>query len=294
MNPSGRHNPIAGVLWMTGAAICFAVALALVRHLSVTFSVFEIAFFRIAFGIVVMLPWIIRAGLAGLATRNLKLYAGRAVGSFLAVYAGYYSVTVIAIADSVALQFTLPIFTALLATLALKEPLYAHRWIAVALGFAGVLVIIRPGFADVHPGMLIALCAALLFAGVDVTTRFLSGRDSVKVILVYGFVFQLPIAAVPTALTWVTPGLDDLPSIAGFMVAALGAQICITRSFAAAEASLVSPVLYLRLPLVAVIGFVFYGELPSAWTWVGAAVLFASTYYSTWRDTVMTRQGRLS
>ena len=276
---------------MTGAAVSFSIALVMVRHLSATFSVFEIAFFRLAFGVLVMLPWIVRVGIAGLATENLKLYAGRAVFSFLAVCAGYYSVTLIAIADSVALQFTLPIFTAVLAAITLKEPLYVHRWIAVVLGFGGVLIIIRPGFADVHPGMLVALCAALLFAGVDVATRFLSGSDSVKVILVYGFVLQLPIAAVPTALTWVTPGLEDLPSVAGFMVAALGAQVCITRSFAAAEASLVSPVLYLRLPLVAAIGFLFYGELPSVWTWIGAAVLFASTYYSTWRDTVTTRRG---
>ncbi len=278
---------------MTGAAILFSVTLALVRHLSATFSVFEIAFFRLAFGFLVMLPWIIRVGIAGLGTKNLRFYAGRAVFSFMAVYAGYYSVTLIAIADSVALQFTLPIFTAVFAAIALKEPLYAHRWVAVILGFGGVLIIIRPGFADIHIGMLVALTAALLFAGVDVSTRFLSGRDSVNMILVYGFVLQLPIAAVPTALTWVTPGVEDLPSVAGFMVAALGAQICITRSFAAAEASLVSPVLYLRLPLVAAIGFFFYGELPGVWTWIGAAVLFASTYYSTWRDTVITRQEAL-
>ncbi len=275
---------------MTGAAVSFSVALALVRHLSATFPVFEIAFFRLAFGFAVMLPWIVRVGLAGLRTENLKFYAGRAVFSFLAVCAGYYSVTLIAIADAVALQFTLPIFTVIFAAIALKEPLYVHRWIAVILGFVGVLIVIRPGFAEIHIGMLIALAAAVLFGGVDVTTRFLSGRDSVKVILVYGFVLQLPIAAVPTALTWVTPGFGDLPAVVGFMVSALSAQVCITRSFAAAEASLVSPVLYLRLPLVAAIGFFFYGELPSVWTWVGAAVLFASTYYSTWRDTVITRQ----
>jgi len=290
MSSTARHNPIAGVLWMTGAAISFSVVLALVRHLAETFSVFEIAFFRLAFGALVMLPWVIQVGRVGLRTENLQFYAARAIFSFAAVYAGYLSVTLITIADAVALQFTLPIFTVLFAAIALNEPLYLHRWMAVILGFGGVLIIIRPGFADAHFGMLVALAAALLFAGVDVSTRFLSGKDGVNVILTYGFVLQLPIAAVPTALTWVTPGPADWPFILGFMVSALGAQVCITRSFAAAEASLVSPVLYIRLPLVALIGFAFYDELPSVWTWVGATVLFASTYYSTWRDTVITRQ----
>jgi drug/metabolite transporter (DMT)-like permease len=285
-----RHNPIVGVLWMAGAAVSFSVALALVRQLSLTFSVFEIAFFRLVFGIIVMLPWIIRVGRAGLRTENFRFYAVRAVFSFAAVYSGYYSITLIPIADAVALQFTLPILTAVFAVIALKEPLYTHRVLAVILGFGGVLIIIRPGFADVNIGVLIALGAAVLFAGIDVSTRFLSGKDPVNVILVYGFALQLPIAAVPTVLTWVTPGVGDTAAIAVFVVSAMGAQVCITRSFAAAEASLVSPVLYMRLPLVALIGFVFFEEIPSAWTWVGAAILFAVTYYSTWRDTQLTRR----
>ena len=152
-----------------------------------------------------------------------------------------------------------------------------------------MLIIVRPGFAEVNVGVAIALAAALLFGVVDVSTRFLAGSDGIRTILFYGFVMQLPIAIGPAAATWVTPTLADIPWIVAFAIGALSAQICITNSLAAAEASLVSPVLYLRLPLVALFGFVFFDELPSVWTWVGAALLFACTYWCTSRDARMAR-----
>ncbi len=286
----GRHNPVVGVLWMTAAAISFSVSIVLVRYLSATFSTFEILLFRLIFGTAVMLPWLFRFGLAGMRTENLRFYAGRAVLTFAASFASYYSVRLITVADSVALQFTLPIFTAILAALALGERVHRHRWIGIVFGFAGALIIVRPGFAEVNAGILIALAAALLFAGVDVMTRFLTGAGSVNQVLFYSFILQIPIVVVPAALDWVTPGPADLPWIGAFVLAAFGAQICMTKSFAAAEASLVSPALYLRMPVVALLGYIFFTELPSVWTWVGAAVLFVSTYYSTVRDTAMSRQ----
>lgn len=289
MSVIARHNPILGVLWMAVAAVFFSVTLALVRHLSGTFTVFEIAVFRLAFGLMIMLPWFIRVGPAGLRTNNFWFYCGRAVFAYIGVLVGYYSVVLITIADSVALQFTLPIFTAIFAMLILKERVRTHRWVGVLFGFTGALIIVRPGFAEVNVGMLLALAAALIYAGIDVSTRFLTGKDSVNLILFYGFALQLPIAAVPAAMTWVTPQMGDLPWIAAFVVAAVGAHICITKSFSVAEASLVSPVLYLRLPLVALIGFVFFQELPGIWTWVGGAILFGSTYYSARRDNAIDR-----
>ncbi len=289
MNAQARHNPVAGVLWMFGAAVAFSAAITLVRHLSANYSTFEIVIFRLVFGIAVMLPWAMRAGRAGLRTPNLRLYAVRAVLAYSAMFAGYYSVRLITIADSIALQFTLPIFTAILAVLLLKERAHAHRWIATVVGFAGVLIIVRPGFAEVNAGAAIALGAAFLFAAVDVSTRFLARSDGVRTMLFYGFVMQLPIAVLPAAATWVTPPLADLPWIGAFALCALGAQVCITKSLSTAEASLVSPVLYLRLPIVAVLGFVFFGELPSHWTWAGAALLFGCTYYSASRDARLAR-----
>ena len=288
--PRSRHQPLRGVLWMAAAALSFSITIALVRHLSTTMSTFEIVFFRQVFGVIFMLPWLMRVGVASLKTDRFSIYLVRAACTYSAMFAAYYSVTLIPMADSIALQFTLPFFTIIVAAIALGEGIYAHRWIATVTGFAGALIIVRPGFATFEPGMLVAIAAAAIYGAADTCTRYLSARDSVNLIVFYGFVIQLPVSAIPAALTWVTPGLGDLAWLTLFGIVAFVAQFFITRAFAAAEAGLVSPVLYLRLPFVALIGFLIFDEMPDEWTWIGAAILFASTIYSTRRDAVIARR----
>ncbi len=276
-----RHKPILGVLWMTAAALFFSIAIGFVRHLSDTYTTFEIAFFRQVLGMVIAGAWVWRAGLVALRTSVPHLHFLRAILGYAGLVAGYYAVRLISIADTQALQFTLPFFTFVFAAWALKEIIRAHRLTASIVGFAGALIIVRPGFVEVNLGMLIALAAAALFAGSDVTNRYLSGRDAVGAIVFYGFAFQLPIGLAASIPGWVTPSLAELPVITVFAAAAVAAQWCLTRSFAVAEASLVSPVLFLRLPIVALIGFVFFDQVTDLWTWLGAAIMIASTIHST-------------
>jgi drug/metabolite transporter (DMT)-like permease len=249
--------------------------------LSDTYTTFEIAFFRQALGILVASVWVWRAGLVALRTTVLHLHIFRAILGYGGVLTGYYAVRLISIADAQALQFTLPFFTFVFAAWALKETIRAHRIVATIVGFAGALIIIRPGFVDANLGMLIALSASALFAGSDVTNRYLSGRDSVGAIVFYGFAIQMPIGLVASIPGWVTPSLAEFPLIIVFAASAVVSHWCLTRSFAVAEASLVSPVLFLRLPFVALIGFVFFDQVTDLWTWIGAAIMIASTIYST-------------
>jgi len=266
---------------MAGAALSFSVAIGFVRYLSDTYTTFEIAFFRQALGILVASVWVWRAGLVALRTTVLHLHIFRAILGYGGVLTGYYAVRLISIADAQALQFTLPFFTFVFAAWALKETIRAHRIVATIVGFAGALIIIRPGFVDANLGMLIALSASALFAGSDVTNRYLSGRDSVGAIVFYGFAIQMPIGLVASIPGWVTPSLAEFPLIIVFAASAVVSHWCLTRSFAVAEASLVSPVLFLRLPFVALIGFVFFDQVTDLWTWIGAAIMIASTIYST-------------
>ncbi len=275
---------------MTAAALFFSVAIGFVRHLSDTYTTFEIAFFRQVLGIAVTSLWVWRFGLAALKTRVIHLHFLRAVLGYGGLVAVYYAVRLISLADAQALQFTLPFFTFVFAAWALKETIRAHRWAATVIGFAGALIIIRPGFAEVNAGMLIALGAVALFAGSDVTNRYLSGRDTIGAIIFYGFVIQFPIGFAASIPGWVTPSLAELPLIIVFAASAVAAQWCLTRSFAAAEASLVSPVLYLRLPFTALIGFVFFDQVTDLWTWIGAAIMIASTVYGTRIDARLTAQ----
>ena len=273
MNPA-----IRGVFWMAGAALCFSVSIGLVRQLSESMSTFEIVFLRQLLGAVVMIPWLWRAGLGALRTQVLPLHGVRAAFGYLGMAASYYSVTLIPLADAVSLQFTSPLWVALLAIFVLGESIRFNRWVAIALGFVGVLVIMRPGFAPIGIGMLIALASALFYAGGDVTVRALSRTDSIPVIMFYGYILQLPFAVVPAVATWSTPGWDVAPAFLAFLVAAVGAQWCMTTALSIADASLVTPVLFLRLPLVAAIGYLFFSQIPDTWTGVGAAIILTSTY----------------
>lgn len=274
---------------MAGAAFCFSLSFSFVRYLSDYISTFEILFLRQILGMTIMLPWLAKVGFSALRTTRIRVHGLRAVCGYGGMLAGYYALVLIPMADTVALQFTLPIFTAILAILFLGERVGINRWGAIVVGFCGVLVIIRPGFSEVNMGMAFALGSAALYAATDVSARSLSQTDSTPVIMFYAYILQLPLATLPAIWTWTTPELAQVPAILGFVVSAMAAQWCLTRSFALAEASLVSPVLFLRLPFVAVLGYVVFGQISSFWTWFGAAIIFASTLFLAHREAAAQR-----
>lgn len=267
-----------GMLWMLGAALFFSMSVGFVKHLSHTLTSFEIVFLRQLIGLVFMVPWLMRVGVFSMRTRRLPMLTLRAALSYLGMLTAYYAYTLIPLADAVALQFTTPLFTTVLAILFLKEVVGRHRWAALAFGFIGVTIIVRPGFEAINIGIPIALFAAFCYGSSNVANRALTSTESTPVIMFYGFLLQLPMAAVPAMAGWVTPGWEHALPLLGFGTVAVGAQFCLTRSLAAADASLVEPVMFIRLPCVAVIGYVLFAQVPDLWTWVGAAVIFLSTY----------------
>lgn len=266
------------MLWMLGAALFFSTSVGFVRHLSDTMTSFEIVFLRQVIGIVFMIPWLARVGVFSMRTKRLPMLTLRAAFSYLGMLGAYYAYTRISLADAVALQFTTPLFTTILAILFLKEIVGKHRWSALVFGFVGVIIIVRPGFAEINIGVPAALLAALFYGSSNVANRALTSTESTSVIMFYGFLLQLPMAAIPAAMTWITPGWEHVPPLLGFGIVAFGAQYCLTRSFAVADASLVEPVMFIRLPCVAAIGYVLFAQQPDLWTWIGAAVIFSSTY----------------
>jgi len=267
-----------GMLWMLCAALFFSTSVGFVRHLSNTLQAFEIVFLRQLIGVVFMIPWLLRVGVFSMRTRRLPMLTLRAALSYLGMLAAYYAYTRISLADAVALQFTTPLFTTILAILFLREVVGKHRWAALVFGFVGVIIIVRPGFEEINLGVPVALCAAFCYGSSNVANRALTSTESTSVIMFYGFLLQLPMATVPALMTWVAPGWDHVLPLLGFGIVAFGAQYCLTRSFAVADASLVEPVMFIRLPCVAAIGYFLFAQVPDAWTWAGAAVIFLSTY----------------
>lgn len=276
--------PLRGILWMVVAAFFFSVSVGIVRHLSDHINAFEQTFWRQLIGLLIIAPFMWRVGASKLKTKQFKANVIRNLAGYAGISLSFYSVTLIPLADSLALQFTLPLFTIIIAMILLNEQVGKHRWIATCVGFAGALIILRPGFAEINLGMMMALGAAASFALSDAMVRKLSLTDSTALIVFYGYVMQVPFAIPLAVYDWVTPNFNEMLWLVALGLVSFAAQWSLSKAFVLAEASLVSPVLFLRLPFVSVIGYFFFAQSPDIWTWAGALLIFAGSLYAARRE----------
>lgn len=279
------QSPIRGVLWMVAAAVFFSITFGLVRHLSESIHAFEQTFFRQVIGVIILLPFMFHQGRAAFVTHQVKVNIVRNLFGYTGILLSFWSVTLIPLSLSLSLQFTLPLFTILFAYILLRERPGAHRWIATALGFAGAVVILRPGVVELSSGMLVAIGAAASFGVSDTLCRKLGQTDPTSSIVFYSFAVHVPLSIPLAVMNWVTPAAADWPWIIAMAVMSFCAQWSLSKAFILAEASLVSPVLFLRLPMVSAIGFIYFGQNTDVWTWIGATIILAATVYAARRET---------
>ena len=282
--PARGHHALRAAAWMGGALLSFSLMAIAVRELLDTMGTFEILFFRSSISFLMVLAVLPRYGIGALRTRRIGLHATRNVLHFGGQAAWVYAIGVLPLATVFAIEFTMPVWTAVLAMLLLGERLNHGRIVMLVLGLAGILIILRPGLAVIHPGALATLAAAVCFASVMVATKRLSATDSPLAVLFYMSVMQMPLGLAPALPDWVTPTLADLPWIVAVGGAGFGSHYCLTRAFMLADATFVVPLDFLRLPLIAVVGALFYGEPIELVTLLGAAVIFAGIYYSLTRE----------
>ena len=262
---------------------------ATVRHVSDGMHSFEIVFFRNLFGLVAILPLALRAGIGSLKSRQPGLQLLRSAFGLVAMFTWFYALSVVPIAQATALSFTSVIFGSIGAALLLGERMRLRRWSAVLAGFAGTLVILRPGFGDVDPAALIVVLSSLCWAGALLTVKRLSATDSVVCIVTWNSIL-LTVLSLPLAIpVWVTPSTEQLLwlSLIG-LLATLG-HLAMTGAFKASDATVVFPVDYTRLLWATVIGYLAFGEIPDIWTWIGGTIIFASTTYISYREATLRR-----
>ena len=274
----GRLPPSwQGAAWMTTSAVLFAAQTAIVRHLSAEMHFLEISLFRALFGVIVMLPWLMRVGIGVMRTRNTGLYVGRGLLSTVAMYGWFGSLALIPIADATAVSFTFPLFIALFGILFLKESAPMTRWIALALGFVGTFVIIRPGFAEINAGVFFVIGAGVCIAVSAMFLKVALRSDQPDTAVLYQSIYMLPFAIVGAALVWEWPTAEQW--FWGLMLgaASASAQRCYSRAFAIGETGAVAPFDFARLPFAVAIGFLAFAELPDIWTVVGAIIIFGAS-----------------
>jgi drug/metabolite transporter (DMT)-like permease len=281
---AGLPASARGALWMCAAATCFALMITLVRQLTDDLHPLQVVFFRAAFGLLAMLPWLLRQGVGVLRTSRLRLHLLRALIGIFAMVGWFTTLSLMPLAEATALSFTSPIFTSLLAVLILGEVMRLRRWTATLIGFLGALLIVRPGFAAIDPAALLAIGTAAIWATSTVLIKVMARTESAGAITTYMALLTTPMTLIAALFVWQTPTWEQLGFAALLGAAGSAGHICMSRALAVADATLVAPLDYLRLPIVALIAFLAFGEVPNAWVWIGAAVIAASSIYIAHRE----------
>lgn len=258
-----KRNILGAVLWMSGALFAFSATAVAVRALAPSFSVFEILAFRNVAGIAILLTAALVKPILRphLRPRRMGLHALRNAVHFGATYAWTLGVTLLPLATVFALEFTSPAWVALLAVLLLGEDLTVGRVVAVVFGFAGVLVIVRPGLGTLQPASLIVLASAFGFAATAIATKILTRTESVFSILFWMSAMQLvPNLAGSGHAFWLRAEAHHALPLAAIGIGGLLSHYCLTNAYRIADASMVMPLDFLRIPLIAIVGWWLYAE----------------------------------
>ena len=269
--------------WMSGTLLSFIIAAVSVRALSHSFGAFEIMSIRSAGGVAILFALAaVNPGLReGFRAHRVPLQVLRSGVHFVSQICWTIAIMLLPFATVFALEFTIPAWVALLAVLFLGERMSAVRAGALVVCFAGVLVILRPGFESFQPAALLVLGAALAFAITAIITKKLIATETTFSIMVWMNLMQLPLNLAGTDLTFLSR-LDTsmaLP-LAGIMVAGLSVHYCLTNAFRYGDAMIVIPMDFLRVPLIALIGWMFYGEHLDVFVFAGAGLIVAGVLWN--------------
>lgn len=277
---AGSDNPWPAILWMVGALLSFSAMAIAGREISKELTTSQLMFYRSVIGFLIILIVALgtRRGFSQFKTRHLKTHFLRNLLHFVGQYGWFYAIVYIPLAEVFAIEFTSPLWVAILAPFVLGERFSALRGVGIAVGFAGILVITRPGMESINHGTIAMMIGAIGFATSTIATKKLSGTDSALAILFYMALIQAPIGLVlsldgfafPSGLVWVW-----LVMVTFF---GLSAHFCLTQAYRLADVTFVAPMDYLRLPLIALVGMLLYGEPVEIWLLIGGALILAGNY----------------
>ena len=272
--PRPPQSVLRATGWMMGSVFSLIAIAVAGRELTREMSLFEVIFFRNAICLVILAPILLAASENHCRTRRIGGHALRSTVHLAAQSLWFFGLTRLPLGELTALEFTSPVWTALLAAVILRERLTRRRMAGVLLGFAGVLVILRPGAAIIDPAAFAVLLAAAGFALMYVLTRNLAASEHPLTILFWMNVFQIPITLALALPAWTAPSPALAPWLLVVGVSGFTVHYCLTRAFALAAAGTVAPVDFVRLPLSILIGFLVYAEAIDVFVLLGAVVIF--------------------
>ncbi|MEQ1953132.1 DMT family transporter [Mesorhizobium sp. CN2-181] len=270
------QSNLKAAFWMGCSLACMILMTWAGRETTKQLDVFQVMEMRSLIGLVMLYPLVhLAGGFRAMSTRRPLQHIGRNIAHYTGQFSWLVALTMIPLAQLIAIEFTTPIWTALLAMAFLGERMTTPKTVAVALGLIGVIVIVRPGVGNLEAGHMIVLGAAVAF-GVSMTmTKSLTRTESVVRIIFWMLVIQSVIGLVPAILVWRTPSVDIWPWILVIAFGGSYAHYCMAQALSHADATVVTPMDFLRVPATAALGYFAYAEKIDLFTVLGTMLILS-------------------
>ncbi len=280
----GLSGNARGSIWLIMGGLLATIMITGIKFVGQRLPVLEILFFRQMFVFIMLGPVLVKEFPGAFRTKRPRMHLARCAVSIVAMTTGFTAIVHLPLAEATAISFSRALFATLLAVVILKELVGVRRWIATFIGFFGVLIIVRPSPEEINFYAVLALFSAALVACNLIMTKTLSATERPTTIMAY-HAGTLTIAyAGPAWWLWIQPTIAEITFIIGIAVLMSAVQYCMIRGYKEAQASAAQPLEYVRLLYAAGIGFAVFGEIPTSWTWAGAALIIGSSLYTIKRN----------
>ena len=255
-----------------------------IRKASENLHILEVVFFRNLLAFIVMIPMIKSIGLTAIKMNNSRLFFIRGFFGAIGMLAGFTCLTLIPLAQATAISFSKPIFITIGATIFLGEIIKIRRIVAIIVGFIGMLIIIQPGLESMSLGVTLAIIAAIAHSLNSKIKKKLTLTETPQAIVIWMVIILIPITLFPAIVVWEWPNIETWCYLWGIAILGTLAHLSLTKSYAMAEITSLQPIEFIKLPLMAFLGWVIFYETPGIWTWVGGLMIFISTIYISHRE----------
>jgi drug/metabolite transporter (DMT)-like permease len=284
------HAPVRAAVLMLVSTFAFGLMAITIRLASDEIATTEVAFFRNLFGLLALLPLVLGRGKPLPRTDYLPRYLLRTAIGLVSMLCGFWAIGHLPLAQAITLSYSTPLFATVLAVLWLREVVRMRRWLAVAAGFVGVMVLLRPWSEAFSPGMLVALAAAVVSAVVAIQIKQLSHLDPADTVVFYTYVFWVPLSLLPALFQWRWPHGIEWLWLAATGVFGTAGQLFWTRALRLGEVSALQPIGFMQLPLVALLAWALFDEHLDRYTVLGAGIIVTANIYIAHREAVLARR----
>lgn len=285
MIPPKEGTVPTGILLMLAAMAVVPIMDGFAKELSSRFSVWQIVWGRFFFHLILLLPVVLmRYGGSALLPRHPVMQVVRGGLLLVATILFFAAISIMPIADTLAIYFISPLLVTAMSPFILGEEVGFKRYTAVIVGFIGVLIIIRPGFMDIHIGVVLSLVGGVVYSLYAVTTRKLAGSAPPLVTLTFTAILGAIVMSLIVPFQWISPTATDWALMAGMGLCAACGHYLLIKAFDYAEASVLAPFSYSEIIMATVVGYVGFGDFPDTWTWTGIGVIIMSGIYVSMRE----------